>query len=61
LRRADLKVLGAVVRRADPFLVFDGEGLRQSPDEAILRRLLADPSASRRDDRSDPRQGELFS
>lgn len=48
LRRADLKALGAVVRRAGPFLRFEGEA---SPpwSESTLRSHLAPP-----------RQGELF-
>lgn len=60
LRRQDLKVLGAVVRKAGPFLRFEGEGGRSLPDEAQLRLLLADPDARKRM-KADPRQGELFS
>lgn len=61
LRRVDLKLLGAVVRKADPFLIFDGETTRPGPDEQVLRRLLADPESRKRVPEADPRQGELFS
>lgn len=59
LRRQDLKVLGAVARKAGPFLRFEGEGAQPLPDEVSLRLLLADPEARRRM-KSDPLQGELF-
>jgi predicted DNA-binding helix-hairpin-helix protein len=61
LRREDLGALGAVVRRADPFLHFDGEGARPRLSEAELRLILADPAyrAARAAD-SGPRHGELF-
>lgn len=56
LRREDLKALGAVFRKAEPFLTFEGDRARTRPTVEALRLLLVDPSARRRD----PRQGELF-
>jgi predicted DNA-binding helix-hairpin-helix protein len=57
VRRDDLKALGVVGRKADPFLRFEGDIPRvQTPGE--LRRLLADPEARR--PRGDPSQLELF-
>lgn len=61
LRRSDLKGLGAVVKKADPFLRFEGDGPRPVSGEA-LRLLLSDPEARKRAGEAvDPRQGELFS
>jgi putative DNA modification/repair radical SAM protein len=62
LRRDDLKALGAVVRRAEPFLAFEGDGFRDRPSGEALRLLLLDPAARHRSaPRPDTRQGELFS
>jgi len=61
LRRGDLKALGAVVRKADPFLSFDGDRARPVPDAGALRLLLVDPEVRKRLSRPiDPRQGELL-
>ncbi|HTH14216.1 MAG TPA: putative DNA modification/repair radical SAM protein [Spirochaetia bacterium] len=61
LRREDLKVLGAVVRRAGPFLRFEGEGVLPRIPEAELRLLLAEPAFRQRQaPDTGPRQGVLF-
>ncbi len=56
LRRQDLKAMGAVVKKAEPFLSFDGDWAPVRPTAEALRALLIDPSARRKD----PGQGELF-
>jgi len=58
--RADLKALGAVVRKAEAFLSFDGDP-RSTPTPDALRKLLLDPAARKAGTRGDARQGELFS
>ena len=59
LRREDLGKLGAVVRRASPFLRFDGEPVSWLPGPQALRALLLDPAARGRNQK-DTRQLELF-
>lgn len=56
LRRDDLKALGVVMKRAEPFLSFEG-GVGVRPTAEALRRLLVDPGFRK----AEPRQGELFS
>ena len=58
LRRQDLKALGAQVRKAEPFLVFEGDRAPVRPSAEALRYLLLDPEARKR---ASPQQGELFS
>lgn len=56
LRRDDLKALGVVMKRAEPFLSFEG-GVGVRPTAEALRHLLLDPGFRK----AEPRQGELFS
>jgi len=56
LRREDLRALGAVVRKAEPFLRFEGEGVGPRYTDDELWRRLADPAARR----EDPAQLRLF-
>lgn len=57
IRREHLKALGAVVKRAEPFLAFEGDRAPVRPTAEALRGLLLDPGFRK----TGPQQGELFS